>query len=267
MCIICSQFSYCKSLTCLGYDYYGPVANAAARIEHIGFGGQTLISSAVCSLLSEEVKRECDLKTVGSMELRGVSEEVFVYQCLPISLGARKFIGLLRRRESNGETLSSDDDEMIIRSIQTTETDLATDVTTLNTEDLRKLAKRLQDQVTASKVQDFRRGSSQTPTSLSGRQRRFSTSRLPNRYSSLIEDKPIREIQIDADADDGEDNDDDCISFGDELDEKMETELAQARHADETKEELASLLLLQDGNLTKDNAMTLNGDDDDLSRD
>jgi len=74
-----------------GYDYYGPVANAAARIEHIGFGGQTLISSAVCSLLSEEVKRECDLKTVGSMELRGVSEEVFVYQCLPISLGARKF--------------------------------------------------------------------------------------------------------------------------------------------------------------------------------
>jgi hypothetical protein len=44
---------------------------------------------------------------------------------------------------------------------------------------------------------------------------------------------------------------------------KQNLKLAQARH----KEELASLLLLQDGNLTKDNAMTLNGDDDDLSRD
>jgi class 3 adenylate cyclase len=52
---------------CLGYDFHGPVANAAARIEHIGYGGQTLISSAVCSLLSEEEKKECDLKAVGAM--------------------------------------------------------------------------------------------------------------------------------------------------------------------------------------------------------
>lgn len=144
---------------------------------------------------------------------------------------------------------------MIIRSIQTTETDLATDVTTLTTEDLQKLAKRLQDQVTASKVQAFRRGSSQTP-SFSGDRRRFSTSRVPNKYSSLIKDR-IQEIQIDADADDGKENDDDCLSFGDELYEEKEKEMAQAqaRHADETKEELSSLLLLQDGNLTKDNAM------------
>lgn len=266
------QFSHIAicSIPCLGYDYYGPVANAAARIEHIGFGGQTLISSAVCSLLSEEVKRECDLKAVGSMELRGVSEEVFVYQCFPTELGARKFTGLLRRRESNGETLS-DDDEMIIRSIQTTETDLATDVTTLTTEDLRKLAKRLQNQVTASKVKDFRRGSSQTPTSVSGHQRRFSTSRLPNRCSSLLIAERIREIQIDANANNGKHDDDDSLSFGDELlDENEETEMAQVQaqaHADETKEELASLLLLQDCNLTKKSATALDDDDDDLSRD
>ena len=83
-----------------GYDYYGPVTNTAARIEAAGFGGQTLISSEVCSKLSVEVKEDCALVAVGAIELRGVSQQMFLYQCLPKELKERTFDAKFRKRPS-----------------------------------------------------------------------------------------------------------------------------------------------------------------------
>jgi hypothetical protein len=108
--------------------------------------------------------------------LRGVSEEVILYQCLPPELAGRTFQGALRRRESNGETLS--DEEMAVRSIHTNDADLSTDVASLAWEDLQKLAKSLQDQLTASKVQEFCRSSSASKNSLGINNRRRYTARL-----------------------------------------------------------------------------------------
>lgn len=88
-----------------GFDYYGQVVNAAARIEGIGFGGQTIISDQVYSQVSEEVKRKCAFLLIGAMELRGVTDEMTVYSCLPEELRGRKFQGIYQRQTSMESTI------------------------------------------------------------------------------------------------------------------------------------------------------------------
>jgi class 3 adenylate cyclase len=81
-----------------GYDYYGSVVNAAARIQDVGFGGQTVISQAVHDALSVEVKGLCVLNCIGQVEMRGVQEQLTLYTCLPKTLRGRRFQGIYRRK-------------------------------------------------------------------------------------------------------------------------------------------------------------------------
>jgi len=93
-----------------GYDYYGHLPNAASRIEAMGFGGQTLISKEVVEQLSDHIKNQCVMNTIGEVELRGLSEYVKLFECLPNSLKGRRFQGVYRRRNSEGVSLSVDDE-------------------------------------------------------------------------------------------------------------------------------------------------------------
>jgi Adenylate cyclase, family 3 (some proteins contain HAMP domain) len=83
-----------------GYDYYGSAVNAAARIEDVGFGGQTVISQTVHDMLSVDVKALCVLECIGEVELRGIQEKLILYNCLPKSLRGRRFQGIYRRKQS-----------------------------------------------------------------------------------------------------------------------------------------------------------------------
>jgi Adenylate cyclase, family 3 (some proteins contain HAMP domain) len=83
-----------------GYDYYGSVVNAAARIQDVGFGGQTVISQAVHDAMSPEVKGSCVLNCIGQVELRGVQEQLTLYTCLPKTLRGRRFQDIYRRKLS-----------------------------------------------------------------------------------------------------------------------------------------------------------------------
>ncbi|KAL7543963.1 hypothetical protein ACHAWF_007487 [Thalassiosira exigua] len=87
-----------------GFDYYGPAVNAAARIEALAFGGQTLISSEIETRLSQPVKDACTVHVVGNFHLKGIEDDVFMYQVLPRSL-KRTFQGVFRRRDSEGGML------------------------------------------------------------------------------------------------------------------------------------------------------------------
>lgn len=103
-----------------GYDYYGPVTNTAARIEAAGFGGQTLMSAAVRTKLSVEVKKQCIFTAVGAIELRGVSEQMYLYQCLPKGLEERIFDAKFRKRPSRNANFTTTDseDDINIKSIR-----------------------------------------------------------------------------------------------------------------------------------------------------
>jgi multiple sugar transport system substrate-binding protein len=139
-----------------GFDYYGQVVNAAARIEHIGIGGQSLISSSIYSMLSDSMKAQCHLSELGLVKLRGVSEEIQLYRCLPVELKNRKFDQYVRRLDSQDEdTLWSSDEEMILRSIHS-DNDLFADISSMPLTDLQYLAKRLQSQLTRSRVRALR---------------------------------------------------------------------------------------------------------------
>jgi len=128
-----------------GYDYYGPVANAAARIESLGFGGQTIISHDVYSKISKRVKESNAISPIGEMELRGVSGSLFLYQMLPSQLEGRTFTGVYRR---SGSTASSDASSTF-RLIEETSHDLdkTLDVYSLTPIELQKVLKRMQDRV------------------------------------------------------------------------------------------------------------------------
>mmetsp|Transcript_7804 Transcript_7804/g.12852 ORF Transcript_7804/g.12852 Transcript_7804/m.12852 type:complete len:961 (+) Transcript_7804:106-2988(+) len=93
-----------------GYDYYGPAVNAASRIEALAFGGQTLLSTEVYSQLSDTVKDESLLHVVGGLKLKGIENEVYIYQCLPKELKGRTFKGVFRRRDSEGGSIGGPDD-------------------------------------------------------------------------------------------------------------------------------------------------------------
>ena len=94
-----------------GFDYYGQVVNATARIEGIGFGGQTIISDQVYSQISEQVRMKCAFIHIGAMRLRGIADEITVYSCLPEELRGRQFSGIFRRIDSADESMCTGMDQ------------------------------------------------------------------------------------------------------------------------------------------------------------
>lgn len=132
-----------------GYDYYGPATNAAARIEALGFGGQTLISSDICENLSKQVRDECLISRVGALELRGVSHEVFIHQCLPKQLKGRRFRGVFRRRDSDGGSIIPDDDESMHLLDSVHDEDRTVNVMKLNPVQLQSTVVRLRTKMSA----------------------------------------------------------------------------------------------------------------------
>ena len=196
-----------------GYDYYGPLSNAAARIEHIGFGGQTIISSGIYSRLSNEVKGECSFVAVGAMRLRGVSEAMYVHQCLPNDLKDRKFDGVYRRRESDSGTVDSSDQDMMMLSLHPDDGDLSVDVMTLNPVELQKVAKKLQDRVAMLQLRDLQSSSSNI-SRLSFRMGGRSSTRMSNSMLDVVDCQDIKELAIN-DEDEDEDGNNDNLSYGD----------------------------------------------------
>jgi adenylate cyclase len=67
-----------------GYDYYGPLANVAARTESAGHGGQILVTQDVLDALAPEVRQRHVFASVGAIALRGVPEpmELFDVQAI-----------------------------------------------------------------------------------------------------------------------------------------------------------------------------------------
>jgi len=118
-----------------GFDYYGQVVNAASRIEGIGFGGQTIISEQVYSQISEQVRMECAFVHIGAMELRGVTDEITVYSCLPQELCGRKFHGIFRRQASADQSIITGMDQFG-RSISMGGTDGSTSIPSRAPKDL-----------------------------------------------------------------------------------------------------------------------------------
>jgi len=132
-----------------GYDYYGPAVNATARIEALGFGGQTLISSEIITRLSDEVKNDCMISVVGGLDLKGVSEEVFLYQCFPKQLKGRRFRGVFRRRDSDGGSIVRDDDaEFKFSRGSIHDEDRNVDIMTLTPVQLQSMVLRLRSKLT-----------------------------------------------------------------------------------------------------------------------
>ena len=108
-----------------GYDYYGPASNCTARIESLAFGGQTLMSDEVYSRLSDECKKGCLCQTVGSVNVKGVTDEVFLYSVMPRSLSGRAFRGVYRRRESDGGSILTEEDSIFRRGSSVVSIDIS----------------------------------------------------------------------------------------------------------------------------------------------
>jgi len=130
-----------------GYDYYGPVVNVAARIESIGFGGQTVISDAVYRELSDGSKVPSCISPIGELRLRGVSEAVFLHQVLPKDLKGRKFNGVYRRSSSVIDSTSSVMDFKILVNPEKHDSDKDVDVHSLTPVELQVTLKRMQERV------------------------------------------------------------------------------------------------------------------------
>jgi hypothetical protein len=75
-----------------GYDYYGPVVNAAARIEHLGHGGQILASEAVLRALKLPINPlRMQVRRLGIQPLRGIESPPPLYELVPTSLAERTY--------------------------------------------------------------------------------------------------------------------------------------------------------------------------------
>ena len=177
-----------------GYDYYGPAVNAAARIEALGFGGQTLISSEIITRLSEKVKNDCKISVVGGLELKGVSEEVFIYQCLPKHLKGRRFRGVFRRRDSEGGSIIPDDDtDFMFSRGSIHDDDRKIDVMTLTPVQLQSMVLRLRSKLTAveSMVDEstYRRGSSKASWGFGSASSNLSASDNHKEQDPKVDDK------------------------------------------------------------------------------
>eukprot|EP00668_Euglena_longa_P027370 GGOE01034249.1.p1 GENE.GGOE01034249.1~~GGOE01034249.1.p1 ORF type:complete len:384 (-),score=93.20 GGOE01034249.1:509-1594(-) len=73
-----------------GYDYYGTVVNAAARIESVCHGGQIGVSQVVYDALGGAFPGTVWMD-LGEHILRGLAEPLHLYQVLPSELEARLF--------------------------------------------------------------------------------------------------------------------------------------------------------------------------------
>jgi hypothetical protein len=75
-----------------GYDYYGPMVNAAARVEATACGGQIHATAATIRALSDPNPAAVTFAAIGARELRGVSDPMELYQVIPKSLCNRTFV-------------------------------------------------------------------------------------------------------------------------------------------------------------------------------
>ena len=85
-----------------GYDYYGPVVNAAARIESMGHGGQVLMPTE-CYQLIEDSNELFFISTqsLGLHLLRSIHSPLNITQVLPARFTARRFPGILASADSS----------------------------------------------------------------------------------------------------------------------------------------------------------------------
>jgi len=75
-----------------GYDYYGNLVNAAARIESLAHGGQIIASEDVIRALSSPLDPAVAVvNELGRFPLRGVLDPPMVYEVAPTKLAGRVF--------------------------------------------------------------------------------------------------------------------------------------------------------------------------------
>jgi class 3 adenylate cyclase len=75
-----------------GYDYYGPMVNAAARVEATACGGQIHATAAtIHALTTAQTQVDAEIVAVGTHELRGVPDPTELYDVIPKSLRNRVF--------------------------------------------------------------------------------------------------------------------------------------------------------------------------------
>eukprot|EP00667_Euglena_gracilis_P000796 EG_transcript_797 len=75
-----------------GYDYYGNVVNAAARIEALGHGGQVVVSEDLLAALPTPLDpRLGRIATLGTVPLRGVAHPPALTEVRPAGLLGRAF--------------------------------------------------------------------------------------------------------------------------------------------------------------------------------
>eukprot|EP00668_Euglena_longa_P024259 GGOE01030305.1.p1 GENE.GGOE01030305.1~~GGOE01030305.1.p1 ORF type:complete len:1007 (-),score=321.87 GGOE01030305.1:1068-4088(-) len=87
--------------TTKGYDYYGTVVNAAARIEGAAHGGQIVMSRQVYELVADHCAYRVSSKPLGPTQLRGLPVPLDLVQVLPTCFAEREFPPL--RLDHGGE--------------------------------------------------------------------------------------------------------------------------------------------------------------------
>ena len=114
------------------------------------------MSSEVYTQLSEETKDKSLLHVVGGLRLKGIEEEVYIYQCLPRELKGRTFRGVFRRRDSLGGSVAGDSDldfmvtrgaSILIGSSFLESEDLTGDIMTLSPVQLQGVVSRLRKKI------------------------------------------------------------------------------------------------------------------------
>ena len=63
-------------------DYYGPALNRTARLESIGYGGQTLVSLVVAELVRDTLPDDVSLKEMGAHRLKDLTRPEMVFQVM-----------------------------------------------------------------------------------------------------------------------------------------------------------------------------------------
>eukprot|EP00667_Euglena_gracilis_P010308 EG_transcript_10491 len=75
-----------------GYDYYGNVVNAAARIEALAHGGQVVVTEALVAALPAKLDSSVGLtRLLGTVPLRGVAEPPTLVEVTPTALRGRTY--------------------------------------------------------------------------------------------------------------------------------------------------------------------------------
>lgn len=97
--------------------------------------------------MSEKLKEECVLKVIGEVDLKGVSNGVFLYMCLPLALKGRQFGGVIRRRDSCDATIVPGDDEDTYLTGSQVNEYLTSDVFSLTPIQLQKTVTRLRRRI------------------------------------------------------------------------------------------------------------------------